>query len=635
MSLNSVQLEAVEHTEGPVLILAGAGTGKTLVLINRISYILQNSATQPDQILATTFTNKAASEMRARIYDLASYSLPWLGTFHSLAAKILRINGSEIGLASDFTILDSNDQEKLIKNIMLELNIDTKQFNPSIISNTIQRWKDLALFPDEVSRSDIKNPVHAFAIKIYEQYQRKLNMMDAVDFGDLLLKNIELFRKNPKILEHYQNTFKYIMVDEYQDTNAAQYIWLRMLAQAKSNICCVGDDDQSIYGWRGAEVGNILKFAEHFPQAKIIKLEQNYRSTPHILKAASGVIANNNMRHGKTLWTDKKSENRIEVVSCWNDKEEGNFIANEIKTLMRRGVTDQNSKIAVLVRASFQTRIIEECFMNHLISYKVIGGLKFYERQEIKDTLAYVKLIFKTNDDLSFDRIINKPARSLGKTSVDKIRAISNDRGIPMFKAAEVCIDEHVLGKQADIALRTFIDMIRKWQEDFQSNSTESLVARIVEESGYKNMLKNDDTPESEDRLDNIKELGKALEDFASVTQFLEHISLINDNDDKIKDENKINVMSIHAAKGLEFDVVFLPGWEEGVFPHPRTMDELQSKGLEEERRLAYVAITRAKKQLYLSYAASRRVYNQWQNSMPSRFLKEIPKDSYILKSPH
>ena len=635
MDLNIVQKEAVDHIEGPVLILAGAGTGKTFVLINRITNILHNNKAVAEQILATTFTNKAASEMRARIFNMSSYSLPWLGTFHSLSAKILRLDGHLIGIAPNFSILDASDQEKLIKSIMYDLNIDTKQFSPSIISNIIQRWKDLALLPENVTSLNTKNPINSFALKIYIQYQKRLAMMDSVDFGDLLLMNILLFKNQPIILEKYQSMFRYIMVDEYQDTNAAQYIWLRMLAQSKSNICCVGDDDQSIYGWRGAEVGNILKFPEHFPSAKIIKLEQNYRSTPHILKAASGVIANNSMRHGKTLWTDKKSENMVQVVSCWNDKEEGNFIANEIRSLMRRSIINLNNQIVILVRALFQTRIIEECFMNHLISYKVIGSLKFYERQEIKDILAYIKLIFKTNDDISFERIINKPARSIGKTSVDKIKTVANERSISLFKASEICMKEGLFSKGTENALKNFINMIHSWQKDFESNSMMSLVPRIIEDSGYKEMIKKDDSLEAADRMDNIKELSQALEDFPSITEFLEHIALISDNDDKTQDENKVNIMSMHAAKGLEFEVVFLPGWEEGVFPHPRTINELHSKGVEEERRLAYVAITRAKKYLYISYAASRRIYNQWQNSMPSRFLKELPKDSYVLKSPN
>ena len=626
-TLNLTQDEAVKHTEGPLLILAGAGTGKTLVLINRIVHILREGKALPHQILATTFTNKAAGEIRERIFNLIPQMLPWVGTFHSIAAKILRSYPNVMNLSSRFTILDADDQVKLIKSIMGDLNIDSKKFEPKVMNSIIQRWKDLALKPDRISNSDLKSEFQRTALKIYTAYNKKLEALDAVDFGDLLMSNIEIFRKTPEILEQYQEDFKYIMVDEYQDTNVAQYMWLRMLTHPRNNLCCVGDDDQSIYGWRGAEVGNILKFDQHFPNAKVIKLEQNYRSTHHILRAASALIANNSMRHDKTLWTDQSAgqERKIIIRSCWNDKEEANFIANEIKPKLAAST----NKIAILVRALFQTRIIEECFINHLISYKVIGSLKFYDRQEIKDVMAYVKLVMKHNDDLSFERIINKPVRSIGKTSLEKIKIFANEQNISMFAASQHVIKDAAVGKQTCASLGRFLSLIKEWGIMADTKSPSELVSQIIIESGYRDMVKIQDALESTDRLENLKELLKALEEFSNITEFLEHIALISDNDDKNKEGHMVTIMSLHAAKGLEFDTVFLPGWEEGVFPHPRTIDESGAKGLEEERRLAYVGITRAKRHLYISHAMTRRVYNQWNSSLPSRFLKEIPKECY------
>lgn len=631
LALNAAQKQAVEATEGPLLVLAGAGTGKTLVLINRIVHILQQNKASHSQILATTFTNKAANEMRIRIFNMHPYQLPWLGTFHSIASKILRINAAAANLSENFSILDADDQTKLVKIIMSDLNIDSKQFNPKIVAATIQRWKDISLGPDQVTNTDLKSEFQRVSFRVYKVYQSKLSLMDAVDFGDLLLKNIEIFRKNAAILESYQANFKYLMVDEYQDTNTAQYIWLRMLAQPRHNICCVGDDDQSIYGWRGAEVGNILRFEEDFQEAQIVKLEQNYRSTGNILKAASSLIANNNMRHGKTLWTEAKSEGKVVIKSCWNDKEEANFIANEVKLSGRVNNTTMN-KNTILVRAIFQTRIIEESFINHLIPYKVIGSLKFYERQEIKDILAYIRLSVKQNDDLSFERIINKPARSIGKTSIQKIRDVANDTYISLFSAAEhILVNTNLLGNKTRNSLKAFLNLIKKWQSEFQLLNHVEMAKRIIEESGYKDMLSREETVESSTKLENLRELTKALEDFSNITEFLEHISLISDNDSRAKPEDVVNIMTLHAAKGLEFDTVFLPGWEEGLFPHPKAIDEMGQKGLEEERRLAYVGITRAKRKLYISYALSRRMYNQWNNPLPSRFLKEIPRECCLV----
>lgn len=632
ISLNDVQREAVLHTEGPLLILAGAGTGKTSVIINRVGHILTERLASASEILATTFTNKASKEMRDRIFNIVPYEMPWLGTFHSIAAKILRLHHDVVALSSTFSIIDSDDQIKLIKRIIVDLNIDPSQYNYKIIHNTIQRWKDLSLFPEQVSESDIKSDCDRIALQVYRSYQPKLGLMDAVDFGDILIKNIEIFRKDPNVLAYYQGKFKYIMVDEYQDTNAAQYIWLRMLVQPRNNICCVGDDDQSIYGWRGAEIGNILRFEEDFPNAKLVKLEQNYRSTKHILNVASSLISHNRIRHGKTLWTSQdsnSSDQKVYIKSCWNDKQEAQFIANKI---MYSDSKDNLSQVSVLVRAMFQTRIIEECLLSNLVPYKVIGSLKFYDRLEVKDILAYVKLASKTNDDISFERIINKPARSIGKTSIQKIRVIANEKFISMYSAANLALeDPKLLGAKTRSALSGFLGMLRKWNEDFRSLSHVDVVRNIIAESGYEEMLNKDET-DAGARIDNIKELVKAIGEYGSISEFLEHIALISDNDDKAKqNQSMISIMSLHASKGLEFDTVFLPGWEEGLFPNAKTLEEVGSKGLEEERRLAYVGITRARRKLYISYTSGRRVFNQWTSPIPSRFLKELPQSSCIM----
>lgn len=624
--LNAKQQEAVNCMDGPLLILAGAGTGKTLVLISRIVNILRCDKAYPSEMLAVTFTNKAANEMQERISQLIPLQLKWLGTFHSIAAKILRLNADKANLSSSFSIIDMDDQFRVIKSIMHEMDIDSKQFNPKLVSNIIQRWKDMGLNPEDVSRSDLKTDYDHKSYKIYYAYRDKLSSNDSVDFGDLLLMNLNLFRRHPEVLEHYQNTFKYILVDEYQDTNTSQYIWLRMLAQKQKNICCVGDDDQSIYGWRGAEVGNILKFEDDFPGAAVIKLEQNYRSTQHILKAAASLIANNGMRHDKTLWTETKSHEKIIVKSFFNDKEEANFIAKEVFYRYQNSL--HRTKIAVLVRALFQTRIIEESLMRYGVSYKVVGSLKFYERQEIKDIVAYIKLAIKFNDDLPFERIINKPARGIGKTTVDKIRERAIENKISMLSATEMMLsDSKAFSKNAITNIEDFVNKIKKWHEGFATKHHVDVVKEIIEDSGYENFIKQEESIEARGRLENIRELVKALGDFNSIFDFLDHITLVTDNDDTEKKKEIITIMSLHAAKGLEFDSVFLPGWEEGLFPHSKSLEESGEKGLEEERRLAYVGITRAKQKLYISHAITRRVYNQWVDSSPSRFLKEIPRE--------
>lgn len=626
MRHNPEQSEAINHIDGPLLVLAGAGTGKTLVLVNRIANIIAQNKAAPWQVLAVTFTNKAANEMGERIQMIANQRISWLGTFHSIAAKILRSHAELANLDSNFTILDVDDQIKMVKLAMEELNMDTKAVAPKVIYAAIQKWKERAIMPDKLSENDILTDTEEKARKVYKNYQDRMLSNNVVDFGDLLLKNIEIFRSSPEIVEQYHNTFKYILVDEYQDTNVVQYLWLRILAQKDHNICCVGDDDQSIYGWRGAEVGNILRFEKDFPNPKIVKLEQNYRSTEYILKAATHLIAHNKNRYDKTLWTEIKSEDKIRIKSFWRDKEESDFIASEIENLTRE---NRQTKIAILVRASFQTRVLEDSCVSHAIPYKIVGSLKFYERQEIKDVIAYLKLALNFNDDLAFDRIINKPTRGIGKTSLDKLKRFAMEQGMSFFSAAEqlTSTGSSLLPKKASNAISAFIILVKKWNNDFAQHNHVKALNIVLEESGYTKLLDENKSEEMQNRKENVKELFKALEEFKSISAFLEHTSLISDNDQKSADDTQLSIMTLHAAKGLEFDIVFLPGWEDGIFPHSRAIDESGAKGLEEERRLAYVGMTRARKKLYITYSMNRRMYNQWIDSTPSRFLNEIPID--------
>lgn len=623
---NPEQRDAINHIDGPLLVLAGAGTGKTLVLVNRIANIIVQNKAAPWQILAVTFTNKAANEMSERVHLLANQRISWLGTFHSIAAKILRSHADLVGLNANFTILDVDDQIKMIKLAMEELNIDTKITSPKIIYSSIQQWKEKAITPDNISDNDIFTDTDKQARKIYKQYQKRMLANNVVDFGDLLIKNIEIFKKSPEIVDQYHDTFKYILVDEYQDTNVVQYIWLRILAQRHHNICCVGDDDQSIYGWRGAEVGNILRFEKDFPNPKIVKLEQNYRSTNHILSAATHLISHNKNRYAKTLWTNTKSDNKIRIKSFWRDREESDFIASEIQDII---ALNKQVKLAVLVRASFQTRVLEDSCVSYRVPYKIVGSLKFYERQEIKDVIAYIKLSLNFNDDLAFDRIINKPTRGVGKTSLQKLKALAMEQGISFFSAAEQIIStkSNFLPIKALSSIENFLSMIKKWNDDFTKYSHVKTLDVILEESGYKQLLNDNKSEDIQNRKENVKELFKALEEFENINAFLEHTSLISDNDQKSAEHTQVSIMTLHAAKGLEFDIVFLPGWEDGIFPHSRALEESGAKGLEEERRLAYVGMTRARKKLYITYAMNRRMYNQWIDSTPSRFLNEIPID--------
>lgn len=628
-SLNNEQLSAALHTEGPLLVLAGAGTGKTKVLTSRIANILHQGI-PAYCVLAVTFTNKAAREMKERINALVGHdaSSLWLGTFHSVAAKILRRHAQLVGLESNFTILDTSDKQRLLKQIILDNNIDEKKWQAKRLAWIISSWKDKGLTADKITASENVDFSNNMAITLYKQYQKRLLQVNAVDFDDLLLHNLELFTKHDDILKHYHQQFQYILVDEYQDTNIAQYLWLRLLAQGHENLCCVGDDDQSIYGWRGAEVENILRFEKDYKNAKVVRLERNYRSTQTILSAASGLIANNADRLGKTLWTESNDGEPIKLVAIWDDGEEARYIADEIESHQRNNHPLKD--IAILVRASFQTRSFEECFMTRNIPYKIVGGQRFYERLEIRNVIAYLRLVWQRNDDLAFERVINLPKRGIGPTTVQVIRSRSQHDEASMFNTTCTMLEEGAFKPAVAKALEQFTHYVKSWHQHCQSFSVPEITQKVIEESGYLSMWKQDTALEAQGRVENIKELLHALEEFSSLEEFLEHVSLVSDTD-TIDDDNLVNVMTLHAAKGLEFETVFLPGWEEGLFPHQRSVDEKGSQGLEEERRLAYVGLTRAKQRAYISHTSSRRMYGQYQSNIPSRFIGEIP-DSFIDK---
>lgn len=630
--LNDPQRQAVLHTEGPLLLLAGAGTGKTKVLTSRIANIINQNLAAAQNILAVTFTNKAAKEMMERVNSLISCAGLNIGTFHSIAARILRENAEHLNTNLDgkFTIIDQDDQIKLIKDIFKYKDIDSKKYAPKLIHIIISRWKDQGLLPSKLSDSDITMPAQRVARLIYQEYQQNLLVSNVVDFGDLLLYNNELFINNPEILRYYQDKYKYILIDEYQDTNVVQYLWARMLASYSKNICCVGDDDQSIYGWRGAEVGNILRFEKDFPNAKVIKLEQNYRSTLPILSAAANIINNNKNRHCKTLWTAKESGEKVKIISCWNDKEEARFIASEIDRFVREG-KHSASNIAILVRAGFQTRSFEEAFINSAIPYKIIGGLRFYERMEIKDLLSYIRISLNQNDNLALERIINVPRRAIGGVSIAKIKNYALEQNISTFRAIKEMLEKGDFKAKMHEALEDFISKIESWQQRFNTQSPINATKALLEESGYLMMLKEEKTDEALVRIENINEMLRAIAEFSDINDFVEHSSLVMENE--VLETNfggSVTIMTLHAAKGLEFDLVFLPGWEEGVFPHQRAINEEGEKGLEEERRIAYVGITRAKKDLYITFAESRRIFYEIVRSYPSRFLAEIPEEITI-----
>lgn len=626
-TLNEEQRASVEATEGPLLVLAGAGTGKTRVLTTRIAHILLQKLAWPGEILAVTFTNKAAREMQERVTHLtgASQAL-WMGTFHSIGARIIRRHAELLGLTSSFTILDTDDQLRLLKAILAEQKIDEKAHPPKLFSAIIQSWKDQGLTPEKVASGSDKEQAGGHAAKVYKLYQDRLRQLNAADFGDLILHMITLFTRHEDVLAEYAKRFKYILVDEYQDTNVAQYLWLRLLASYHKNICCVGDDDQSIYSWRGAEVGNILRFERDYPNAKIVKLECNYRSTPHILAAASAVIANNKGRLGKTLWTPVKEGEKIRVKSLWDEGEEARFVGDEVEALQHGGT--KLSEMAILVRAGFQTRAFEERFLTLGVPYRVIGGLRFYERAEIRDAIAYLRLLAVPQDDLAFERIINVPKRGIGQATMQQLHSAARNLNTSMYAATIHLLKSGEIKGKLALALDAFIVNCEKWRVQLGELPLGDLVDLVLDESGYRQMWTQEKTPEAAGRLENLKELSRAMGDFESLAAFLEHVSLVTEATNENQGNEMVSLMTLHAAKGLEFNVVFLPGWEEGVFPHQRAMDESGTKGLEEERRLAYVGITRARKKLFISHAANRRIYNQWQSSVPSRFIGELPEEN-------
>lgn len=629
--LNESQRQAVEAVEGPVLVLAGAGTGKTRVLTTRLAHILMQNRANPGEILAVTFTNKAASEMKERVARLIGRPLEgwWVGTFHAVGARILRANAEAVGLTPQFTILDSDDQVRLIKQMIDIHDIDEKKLPARAISGIIQRWKDRGFMPDKVPTSEAGQG-DGKVVDLYKDYQAKLQTLNAADFGDLLLLCLRLFQDRPEVLKAYQQRFRYIMVDEYQDTNVSQYLWLRLLAQQHRNICCVGDDDQSIYSWRGAEVGNILRFEEDFPGARVVRLERNYRSTPHILAAASGLIANNEGRLGKTLWTDVNDGEKVRVRGVWDGEAEARLVGDEIEAYQCKG--DKLADMAILVRAGFQTREFEERLITIGVPYRVIGGPRFYERQEIRDAVAYLRVVAQPDDDLAFERIVNVPTRGIGKTSLQTIHTYARAERLSMTRAIALLLETDELRPQTRKALSELLATFSLWRHLAETLTPAELCKQILEDSGYIEMWRTKNEPDAPGRLDNLKELVVALTDFESMGAFLEHVSLVMENEER-SDLDKINIMTLHGAKGLEFATVFLPGWEEGIFPNQRSLDEGGLASLEEERRLAYVGITRARTRAMISFAANRRIYGQWQSATPSRFVDELPEEHIDIQS--
>ncbi|MFB4375108.1 UvrD-helicase domain-containing protein [Agrobacterium tumefaciens] len=629
--LNPEQRDAVETLDGPVLVLAGAGTGKTRVLTTRIAHILATGRAYPSQILAVTFTNKAAREMKERIGVLvggAVEGMPWLGTFHSIGVKLLRRHAELVGLKSDFTILDTDDVVRLIKQLIQAEGLDDKRWPAKQFAGMIDGWKNKGLTPPDIPEGDSRAFANGKGRELYSAYQNRLKTLNACDFGDLLMHPISIFRRHTDILKEYHQKFRYILVDEYQDTNTAQYMWLRLLAQrAKGepqNVCCVGDDDQSIYGWRGAEVDNILRFDKDFPGAKVIKLERNYRSTEHILGAAGHLIAHNEGRLGKTLFTERSSpdDEKVVVHAAWDSEEEARAVGEEIEQLQRKN--HNLNDMAILVRASFQMREFEDRFVTLGLNYRVIGGPRFYERLEIRDAMAYFRLVCQPADDLAFERIVNTPKRGLGDTTIRNLHDYARARDIPMLAAAADIIETDELKPKARKALFDVVQDFRRWQGLLENTEHTTLAEQILDESGYTAMWQADKTAEAPGRLENLKELIRSMEAFESMRGFLEHVALVMDAEQN-ENLDAVSIMTLHSAKGLEFDTVFLPGWEEGLFPHQRALDEGGRSGLEEERRLAYVGITRAKKLCHIWFVSNRRIHGLWQSTLPSRFLDELP----------
>ncbi|OAF14672.1 AAA family ATPase [Bradyrhizobium centrolobii] len=675
--LNPEQREAVETLDGPVLVLAGAGTGKTRVLTTRIAHILSQGRARPGEILSVTFTNKAAREMKHRLGQMLGHAvegMPWLGTFHSIGGRILRTHAELAQLKSNFTVLDVDDQVRLLKQLLQAENIDDKRWPARMLAGLIDGWKNRGLMPSQVPSGEAAMFANGKGGKLYASYQERLKILNAADFGDLLLENIRIFREHPDILRQYQQRFKYILVDEYQDTNVAQYLWLRLLSQAPAatkavipgrleepnhdvqehvgesgdestdrdsgfdaahrpgmtvaaaaptkNICCVGDDDQSIYGWRGAEVDNILRFEHDFPGAKVIRLERNYRSTGHILAAASHLIAHNEGRLGKTLRTEDQDGEKVTVTGSWDSEEEARGIGEEIEQLQRIG--EKLNEIAILVRASYQMREFEDRFVTLGLPYRVIGGPRFYERAEIRDALAYLRVINSPADDLAFERIVNTPKRGLGDATVQMLHDHARKRRIPLFEAARAVVETDELKPKARGSLRDLVAQFDRWRAQREVTAHTDLAQIVLDESGYTEMWQKDRSADAAGRLENLKELVRSMEEFENLQGFLEHIALVMDRDGEAE-EDAVSLMTLHSAKGLEFDNVFLPGWEEGLFPSQRTLDEQGRAGLEEERRLGHVGLTRARRRAKIYFATNRRIHGTWSTTIPSRFLDELP----------
>ncbi|QYJ06347.1 ATP-dependent helicase [Qipengyuania flava] len=625
--LNTPQREAVLTTEGPVLMLAGAGTGKTAALTARLAHLIATRRAWPSEILCVTFTNKAAREMRERVgrhIGNAVEGMPWLGTFHSIGARMLRRHAELVGLESNYTIIDTDDQLRLLKQLIQENDLDEKRWPARQLAGLIDRWKNRGLNPGDLDAVENESYANGRGAQFYKLYQDRLKALNACDFGDLLLHMLNIFRQHRDVLEQYQQRFKYILVDEYQDTNQVQYLWLRLLAQARKNICVVGDDDQSIYSWRGAEVANILKFEKDFPGAAVIKLEQNYRSTPQILAAASGLIDANSERLGKTLWTELPAGEKVRVIGVWDAPEEARRVGEEIERLESEGAP--LDEVAILVRAQYQTREFEDRFIQIGLNYRIVGGFRFYERAEIRDALAYLRTIAQPADDLAFERIYNQPKRGLGAKTLEAMRRHARRTQTPLAAASLDLCETDELPARARNNLVALLGQFVHWREEAEKVTPSELLRTVLAESGYEDMLQKDRSAESAGRLENLTELARAMEEYETLGDFLEHVSLVMDND-RADDGEKVTIMTMHAAKGLEFDHVFLPGWEEGVFPSQRSLDEGGLASLEEERRLAYVAITRAKRRCTILHAANRRIYGQWTSSIPSRFVEELPEE--------
>ena len=626
-ALNPEQREAVETLDGPLLVLAGAGTGKTRVLTTRIAHLLRLGRANPGQILAVTFTNKAAREMKQRVSGLIGgvvEGMPWLGTFHAIGVKILRRHAELVDLKPSFTVLDTDDQIRLIKQLLEAENIDEKRWPARVLAGMIDGWKNRGLRPERVPDGESYGFANGKGRALYSAYQRRLKDLNAVDFGDLLMENLRLFQDHPDVLERYQQRFRFMLVDEYQDTNVAQYLWLRLLAQTNANICCVGDDDQSIYGWRGAEVDNILRFESDFPGATVIRLERNYRSTAHILGAASGLIAHNQGRLGKTLHTDGDDGEKVVVQGCWDDEEEARVIGEDIEQLQRQGHT--LNEIAILVRASFQMRAFEDRFITLGLDYRVIGGPRFYERQEIRDAIAYLDVTLNPSNDLKFERIVNVPRRGLGDATLKSLHQLARASEIPLTQAARLIVETEDLKPKPRRALSALLSSFDRWRSLVDTMRHTELAELILDESGYTGMWQADRSQQAEGRLENLKELIHFMEEFDTLAGFMEHVSLVMDAATE-EGTDRVNLMTLHSAKGLEFDTVFLPGWDEGLLPHQRSLDEAGRSGLEEERRLAHVGLTRARKNAKISFAQNRRTYGMWQTAVPSRFIDELPHE--------